>query len=306
MGQVKARGALPLSHPHPFRNQTMGSKGQPSAGGAGGQRPPGFLLLLALTLTALAPPSRPTDAVLSYRAYAHGFQILRFQVRLAMWPGGYRMRLSYRTTGLVGFFYRGHQVDHVAGTWRAGRAAPYRYTADGVWHGTPHHLILTYRDGVPRVRAVMPPIRAERHKVPVAEQRDTIDTMSAVIDLLRHLAVRHSCVDLVHTFDGRRLSMIAARDAGRVVLARTGRSVFAGPARRCDFTGRMLAGFLYGHRVRDSRPMRGSAWFAPLAPGGVPLPVHLQFQTDWFGEVEMDLTGVRLGPAAMTAPRAAG
>lgn len=272
----------------------------------GRSRPPGLLLLLALALTALAPPRRPTDAVLTYRAYAHGFQILHFRVGLAMWPGGYRMRLSYHTTGLVGFFYRGHQVDHVFGTWRDGRAAPYRYTADGVWHGNPHHLILTYRDGVPHVRAVMPPIGTERHKVPVARQRGTIDTMSAVVDLLRHLAVRHSCADTVHTFDGRRLSVIVARDAGRVVLPRTGRSIFAGPARRCDFTGRMLAGFLFGHRARDSRPMHGAAWFAPLAPGGLALPVHLRFDTDWFGEVEMDLTAVRLGPAAMTGPGAAG
>ena len=303
MGQVKARGMLPLWTP---RQEASPLAPSDRIGSAQRQHPPGLLLLLALTLTALAPPARTTDAVLSYRAYAHGFQILHFQVGLALWPGGYRMRLSYRTTGLVGFFYRGHQVDRVAGAWRAGRAAPYRYVADGIWHGDPHHLILTYRDAIPRLRAVMPPIRVERHKVPPADQRGTIDTMSAVVDLLHHLAVRHSCADSVHTFDGRRLSVISARDAGRVVLARTGRSIFAGPARRCDFTGRMVAGFLYGHRARDSRPMQGSAWFAPLAPGGPPLPVHLRFQTDWFGEVEMDLTAVRLGAAAMAGPGAPG
>ncbi len=63
----------------------------------------------------------------------------------------------------------------------------------------------------------------------------------------------------------------------------------------------MLAGFLFGHRARDRRPLRGSAWFAPLTPGGLALPVHLRFDTDWFGEVRMNLTAARLGGAAQAS-----
>ncbi|MDE2006871.1 MAG: DUF3108 domain-containing protein, partial [Rhodospirillales bacterium] len=239
------------------------------------------LALAALFATparaALPVPRRITDARLDYVAYSHGLAILHFRVILALWPGGYRMRLAYRTSGVVGFFYRGHQLDAVAGTWKDGRPAPRLYRADGVWHGGVHRLRLIYRDGVPHVAEVLPPISKERHPVPKADQRGTVDTLTAVVDLLRRLAGGRSCDDSVRTFDGRRLGVIAAREAGSTRLARTGRSIFAGAARRCDFTGRMLAGFLYGHRARDSRPLHGSAWFARLAPGGPRLPVHLRF-----------------------------
>ena len=262
-----------------------------------------FAVGLPLGTAAAPAPVRVTDARLNYVAYTHGIPILRFQVNLATWPGGYRMSLGYGTIGLVGFFYRGHQMDEVAGGWKDGRPAPRTFRADGVWHGGVHHLRMTYRDDMPSLRAVVPPIRRERHKVPAADQVGTVDTLTAVVDLLRRLAVSGSCMDSVRTFDGRRLGVIVAQDAGDAALPRTARSIFAGPARRCDFTGRMLEGFLYGHRQRDSRPLHGAAWFAALEPGGAKLPVHLRFDTDWFGEVTMYLTHADLGADALTATR---
>ncbi len=266
-----------------------------------------LVLLLAL-LPSVARGGVPavTDARLDYQAYAHGLPVLRMQVALALWPGGYRVRLRYRTVGLVGFFYRGAQVDQVAGAWHDGRPVPRVYRADGVWHGTPHRLTMAYIDGRPTLRTVLPPIRARREPVPPAAQRGTIDTLSALVDLLRQLASTGGCTDRVRTFDGRRLSVITARDAGTTVLAHRAGVVFAGPALRCNFTGRMLAGFLYGHRQRDSRPLHGSAWFAPLVPGGPLLPVRLRFQTDWFGDVTMVLTGTRSDATALTADRSIG
>ena len=266
-----------------------------------------LVLLLAL-LPAVARGGVPAvaDARLDYQAYAHGLPVLRMRVALALWPGGYQVQLRYRTVGLVGFFYRGGQEDQVAGVWHDGRPAPRLYRADGVWHGTPHRLTMAYDDGRPELRTVLPPIRAQREPVPAAAQRGTVDTLSALVDLLRQIASTGGCTDRVRTFDGRRLSVIAARDAGTTVLPRRSGAVFAGPALRCDFTGRMLAGFLYGQQQHDSRPLHGSAWFAPLVPGGPLWPVRLRFQTDWFGDVTMVLTASQAAVPALTADRTIG
>lgn len=268
----------------------------------------GAVVLLLALLPAAAHGGVPAaaDARLDYKAYVHGLPVLRMQVALEMWPGGYRMRLDYRTVGLVGFFYRGWQTDQVTGTWHDGRAAPRAYRAIGFWHDDPHRLVMDYVDGRPQVRAVLPPLRAERRPVPPDEQVGTIDTLSAVVDLLRRIADTGGCDDQVKTFDGRRLSVIAATNAGVAVVPRRVGALFAGPALRCDFTGHMLAGFLYGHRQHDSRPMRGAAWFASLVPGEQAVPVRLRFRTDWFGEMTMVLTTARIGPPALTAERAIG
>ncbi len=263
------------------------------------------LLLALLPVPAVARGDVPAvaDARLDYRAYAHGLPVLRIQAALALWPGGYQVRLRYRTVGLVGFFFHGQQEDHVSGVWHDGHPAPRLYRSDGVWHGTPHHLTMTYDDGRPELRTVLPPIRAHREPVPPAAQRGTIDTLSALVDLLRQIASTGGCTDHVRTFDGRRLSVIVARDAGTTVLPPRSGAVFAGPALRCDFTGHMLAGFLYGQQQHDSRPLRGSAWFAPLVPGGPLWPVRLRFQTDWFGDVTMVLTASQAAAPALTADR---
>jgi hypothetical protein len=101
----------------------------------------------------------------------------------------------------------------------------------------------------------------------------------------------------VRTYDGRRTVEIEAHTVGDEVLEPTNRSSFSGKTLRCDFSGRMLAGFLFGDdRERDSKPMHGSAWLAPVAAGGTPLPVRMTFQTRWFGDATMYLTGI--GPGA--------
>jgi hypothetical protein len=94
-------------------------------------------------------------------------------------------------------------------------------------------------------------------------------------------------------FDGRRLSEIAATDAGQEMLEPTRRSSFSGPATRCDFEGRLLAGFMLDDdRARAARPQTGSAWMARLLPNAPPLPVRMTFQTRWLGHVTMYLTSV--------------
>lgn len=58
----------------------------------------------------------------------------------------------------------------------------------------------------------------------------------------------------------------------------------------------MVAGFRLGDdHARDSRPLRGSAWLAPVVSGGPPLPVRMSFETRWFGDATMYLTAAGAG-----------
>jgi hypothetical protein len=95
---------------------------------------------------------------------------------------------------------------------------------------------------------------------------------------------------------------IEAHTAGEEQLAPSSRSVFQGNALRCDFSGRMLAGFKFdGDRVRDGKTMHGSAWLAAAVPGGPLLPVRMAFETRWFGDAVMYLTEIGQGSGMRTA-----
>jgi hypothetical protein len=253
-------------------------------------------LIAAASLTALllphpAAPAEPTRERLTYDTYAAGLEVMQLQAFFGLGPWNYQIDIDYHTTGLVGFLYRGHQANAVRGVWQDDRAAPVEFSGEGVWRGQQRRTLIDYDHGQPEVRALVPPQQSEREPVPRELQLHTIDTLSALAQLMRRVERDRSCETSVHTYDGRRVLEVTAHTGGIEMLQPTGRSMFNGPALRCDFEGREVAGFLLGDTAPEHRrPLHGSAWLAPLKPEGPILPVRIAFQTRWFGPATMYLT----------------
>jgi hypothetical protein len=230
---------------------------------------------------------------LHYETYAAGIPVAQVESGFRLGPRTYQMTLGYHTTGLVGFLFRGHQLDQVDGAWRGQLAAPSLFVGKGEWRGVNRLAEIAYRQGSPVIRALVPPNTDEREPVPEALQAGSIDTLSALAELIHVVAETGRCETAVRTYDGRRAVEIEAHTVGEEMLEATSRSSFAGKALRCDFSGRMLSGFKFGDdRERDGRSMHGSAWLAPVVAGGPSLPVRMTFETRWFGDAVMYLTGV--------------
>jgi Protein of unknown function (DUF3108) len=217
-------------------------------------------------------------------------------------PWDYQMSLGYHTTGVVGFFFRGHQFDRVDGAWQGPRAVPSAFIGQGEWRGVRRLAEIAYHQGKPLVRELVPPNADEREPVPDSLQTNSIDTLSALAQLIHVVAETGRCDTTVRTYDGRRAVEIEARTAGVEMLETSSRSSFAGKTLRCDFSGRMLSGFKFGDdREHDSKPMHGSAWLAPVVAGGPALPVRMAFETRWFGDAIMYLTAIGPGSGAGAA-----
>jgi len=266
------------------------------------RRLPSALFLLFVTSPAIAQ-EQVTQANLTYDTYAAGIEVMQMHVFFGIGPWNYRINLNYHTTGLVGFFYRGQQVNTVRGNWDDGRASPLEFFGDGTWRGHQRQTLIDYEDGVPDVKTLEPPQDSERESVPRDMQVHTVDTLSALAQLMRSVELQRSCDTTVHTYDGRRVLEIEARNAGTETLEPSHDSQFSGQAIRCDFEGRELAGFLIGEDDPDHRrPLHGSAWLAAVPPAPTPLPVRISFQTRWFGEATMYLTSINHGKLADTGP----
>jgi hypothetical protein len=164
--------------------------------------------------------------------------------------------------------------------WQDGQAVPQEFAGEGVWRGHERRTLIGYDHGLPQVRDLQPPQETEREPVPSELQLHTMDTLSAVAQLMRRVEHDHACETEVHTYDGRRVLDIVARTGGPERLDPTGRSTFSGPTLRCDFEGREVAGFLVGQDDPEHRsPLHGSAWLAAVLPNAPPLPVRIEFQT---------------------------
>ena len=211
-------------------------------------------------------------------------------------PLHYQMNLDYSTTGMVAVFFGGHQFDSVSGSWHGEQAAPRRFVGSGQWHGEDRVAEIDYSQGRPIIRQLVPPRDHEREAVPESLQANSIDALSALAELVHIVTDTGRCETTVHTYDGRRAVEIEAHTVGEETLQPTDRSSFAGKALRCDFSGRLVAGFKFDDdRARVGKPMHGSAWLAPVVAGAPKLPVRMTFETRWFGDATMYLTGSGAG-----------
>jgi hypothetical protein len=244
--------------------------------------------LLALALLPFAARAEPIQV--SYGAYAAGLNVVNMDAAFDVTPTRYRVHLVYNTVGTFGFVIRGHQDTTVEGQFVAGRAAPERFYSTGVMRGAPRLTAMDYVGGNPVLRQLAPPTEHEREPVPPELQRGTIDTLSAMAQLVRQVNETGRCDGRALMFDGRRLAELSARTVGQEFLPPTSLSNYSGNALHCDFDGRQLAGFMLDEdRERLQRPQHGSAWFAAITPGGKLIPVRISFRTRWFGDATMYL-----------------
>lgn len=242
----------------------------------------------------------PDSLRLTYATYAVGLHVAAVRADLILGPYRYQVRLAYRTTGLLGFFDGGRQNSWVAGGWQAGLPEPRVFSSRGTWHGKKYATLIDYRGSEPLVETLLPPDR-NRQPVPPALRDRTVDTLSALALLIRQVAAARTCHASVHTYDGRRVAALTAHSVGWERLPRTNRSVYGGPALRCDFSSRVLAGFKRNRKAKDQPPLHGTIWFAAVVPGEPPVPVRVRFETAWFGDATTYLTGAQAEPARQVA-----
>ena len=246
-------------------------------------------MLPALVLIAAAP-ARAEPVAVHYEAYAGGLNAVSLDAEIDVAPDRYRVRLRFRTVGTAGVMFPSNGDTVVVGTFHGGRPAPSRVFSTGAVRGTPRVTQIDYQDGAPRIRRMEPPEDVAREPVPDAARAGTIDVVSAMADLVRQVNMTGRCDGRVTTFDGRRLSELEARTAGQQTLPPSNRSSFSGPALRCEITGRQTGGFALDADRTKLPPLRGSAWFAAIAPGGPMIPVRIAFATRFFGDATLYLT----------------
>ena len=247
------------------------------------------------TAPATVQAESETPVRVSYAAYAAGLQIAAVDAAFQLRPETYRVELALRTTGVVGWLIRTQTLTTVDGNWRANRPAPLQFLSQGEMRGQPRLSLIDYRQGQPLVRQLIPPNETEREPVPPELQANSVDSLSAMADLVQVVRRTGGCEGTTRVFDGRRASDVTVRTVGEEIVPPSTRSVFTGPALRCDFVGQMVAGFwLDADRNAGQKPMKGSAWLAnslPGAPsGGTKLPVRITFESRWLGDVTLYLT----------------
>ncbi len=243
-------------------------------------------ILLFLPTLAYAEPVQA-----HYAAYAAGLNVLVMDATLDVSPQRYRLEIGFKTAGTFALFIHSQIQSRVEGNFASSVAAPSRFASAGVLRGEQRLTQIDYQSGQPVISKLMPPSEKEREPVPPEQQRGTVDTMSAMAQLIRQVNETGRCDGSVRTFDGRRLATLRAWTIGNEDLPPTKLSSYAGRALHCGFEGKQLGGFAFDEdRERLQRPQLGGAWFAAVSPGQPMIPVRISFHTRWFGDATMFIT----------------
>ncbi|MBP0446519.1 DUF3108 domain-containing protein [Roseomonas sp. SSH11] len=253
-------------------------------------------LLAAALLASAALPARAETISATYTVHAAGMTVMEINATLDVSESGYVVEFRSRMRGLLSAFASGQTTTRVEGVWDGATARPRRYVSEGVWRGEPRRTVLEWQGRQPVVRAMVPANQDEREPVPDALQRNTIDSLSAIAQLVRQVRREGHCNGAARIYDGRRLSELAARTQGRDQFP-PARGEWSGIAMKCAFEGRFLAGHRKGEDVEAARrPQAGTAWLAEVVPGRPPIPVRIDHDSRWLGTLTARLAS--FGPSA--------
>jgi Protein of unknown function (DUF3108) len=250
-----------------------------------------------LGLSGGLSPARAEAVLARYDVRAAGVSVMRAEVLFDLSGPRYRVQTRFRPVGMGSVFAgRGEQVSATEGRWHGADPLPRRHSSEGEWRGARRVVQLDYAPSpgdAPLLRVLEPPLEPEREPVPEALKRNTVDALSAMAKLLRTVAQTGRCEGEAPVFDGRRRSDFRAWTERMDELPR-GEGAFAGPALRCAFLGRVVAGRHAAQEQRDGNrpPQPVRAWIARPLPDRAAVPVMIELPTRWFGTLRVVLTGV--------------
>ncbi len=247
---------------------------------------------------AFAQSSTPVQS--HYELYAAGLHVADVQTDFVLGPETYQMHMAYHTTGLASLFAHGNNDSVVSGTWHGNSAAPQRLLAEGALKGDPRLTDIDFNGGMPVVRRLLPADADERQPVPVALKNGSVDTLSAMADLMRMVAQTGACDLTLRTYDGHRILRFDAQTVEHELLTPYRGSEFNGSALRCDFTATPIAGAKVDEEA-DARIFRGSVWLASPFAAAPTMPVRMAFETRWFGDAVLYLIKAEPTPSSMIA-----
>lgn len=270
--------------------------------------------LLLATLSAVAVPSMamtqaaaqsatqggaPARSIrLNYALYGHGFHVLNVTVDMRLTPDAYSVRLHDRTAGFLSLMLHTDVTSTVSGRFTSSSVQPAHFESSGYSRGAQRNTVLDYVAGNPVVR-VLTPAEPKRDPVDIAKARGSIDTLSAMADMVHQVQLTGRCDGRAMIFDGLRLSDVSSRTVGQQTVPQDSRSSYGGTALRCDFVSQEVGGFLHNEDEAKMRlPQHGTAWVSQVVQGAPALPVRVMFENPKLGMATMFLTRVEETEAA--------
>jgi hypothetical protein len=190
----------------------------------------------------LIPSFSPIFA--AYDVYVGGIHLVAAQIWFEEQGNVYHTVVKANTTGFIGRFFPWNTILDAHGIIHGETLAPQEFFTRDDWAHKPKITKLHF-NGKGDVAAEFDPPRQdeEKREIVTPEQRlNSLDPVTALLQMLAHVAVEKSCAIPVPVFDGTRRFDIIGRDGGMDEVNGDDYGVYSGKARLCHVDFKMISG----------------------------------------------------------------
>jgi len=221
----------------------------------------------------------------AYDVYVGGFHLVASTIWFEEENNAYHVVVKAGTRGIWARLFPWNTILDARGSIDGDRLEPKEFFTRDEWGHKPKITKLHF-DGKGDVSPEFePPSRDENREIVTPEQRrGSLDPISALLQMLAHVAVDKSCSIPVPVFDGKRRFDITGRDAGYDVTEGEEYGVYSGQARLCAADFKMISGEWkdreHANFWRKTEHEAGREpfhiWLASPAPGLPEMAVRLE------------------------------
>ncbi|HYM04508.1 MAG TPA: DUF3108 domain-containing protein [Stellaceae bacterium] len=246
----------------------------------------GFASWSVATGLALASAAAPALAglnaplTLRYEAYAAGLPVLSLDFRVVETAYSYDVTGTVSTAGVLRLLSSYSMRTESRGAVAAEDLRPSVHDTKSGSRGRERLAHLDYTGDGMVAAAVSPPEDPDRPKPSAQQTAGTVDPLTAILAMSRDVALTGQCQSKIAVFDGRRRYDLVLSDDGTERWDKSAGYAYVGIVRRCAVDVVKIAGF---SSDRDYSPQtnHGRVWIASPRPDAPPLPLRLDFASDW-------------------------
>jgi hypothetical protein len=267
-----------------------------------------FILCCILSLAPMAParaiehksakiPALP-PIVANYDVYVGGLHLIAAHIVFQQDKGTYHTQVQ---AGTHGFWHDLLPWDvhlDAHGRMVGANFVPAEFASHDEWHKKPKITKLHFGSKGNIEAEFDPPSHDENRETVTPEQKKgSLDPITALLQMLAHIAIQKNCNVTVHVFDGKRRFDVTGIDNGTEDIDEGDYGFYKGTTRTCDASFKMIAG-----EWKDREPSKfwqksdneaGRApfhvWLAGIGPQKTELPVKLESDSV-FGLIVVHLT----------------
>lgn len=259
-----------------------------------------FALILAAAPARAEAPARIPDlkpVMTTYNVYVGGIRFVTANILFQESRKKYRTFVQGSTYGLWYRLAPWHTTLEAEGSIKRDHFVPSAFHTRDLWGKKPHATDMRFT-GNGNIKTEFQPPRNDDGQQAVSDdlKRGALDPVTALLQMLAHVATEEDCDIKVPVYDGKRRFDLDGIDKGVEQIDEEDYGVYKGPARVCDVNFTMIAGDWQDHKknlfwkndkgenIRE--PFHIS--LASPAPGVPELPVRLESGSPW-GDIVIHL-----------------